>query len=101
MGAAQLPCLALRMFGALEQMLSSLGFQVGVQVPSALCQLAHGTHGDGGCRPAQGTATSGDSRIPQNSEGLRKSRGVTSGLPHKRTEKWLEARTAAKKPVEY
>lgn len=89
MGAAQLPCLALRMFGALEQM------------PSALCQLAHGTHGDGGCRPAQGTATSGDSCIPQNSEGLRKTRGVTSGLPHKRTERWLEARTAAEKPVEF
>lgn len=80
--------------------LSSLGFQVGVQAPSALCEFAQGTGGDGGCRPAQDTATSGDSCILQNSQGLRNTRGVTSGLPQKRMGKWLEARIA-EKSVEY
>lgn len=38
-----LPCLALRMFGAGNKCwLNSLGFQVGVQVPSALCHPAQG-----------------------------------------------------------
>lgn len=83
-GMAQLPCLALSMLGPWNKgWLSSLGFQIGVLPPSALCQLAQGTHGNGGCRLAQGTVTSGDSSVPQNSQGLRNNRGVTYGFPKK------------------
>lgn len=88
-GTAQLPYSALSMFGALEHMLAE---QPGFPdwAPSTLCQLAQGTHGHGGCGPAQGPATSKDFCMPQN----------TRRLPPKRVEKWLEARTGAEKPVE-
>lgn len=96
-GVTQLPCLTLSMFGPSKQM---LGEEPGTPHQSDLYHLPKGPQ-NGSCRPVQGTTTSTDSMIPQNSQGPEgQCGGALDSQKKGRRGKWLEAGTAGKKPVE-